>query len=75
MNPVRSFDEKNVVAHPYDVRGLEHEEDVPCSWCIIRIVESDDTSNELRRNDTESSTVGDPTKHVRSSATVTLYMD
>lgn len=73
MDPVRSFDEENVVAHPYDVRSLKHKEYVPCSWRVLWVVERNYASNQLRRDDTETSTVGNPAKHVCSSAAVALY--
>lgn len=45
MDPVRSFDEEDVVAHPYHVRSLEHEKDVPRSWRVIWVVERNNSCN------------------------------
>jgi hypothetical protein len=72
MNPISSFDEKDVIAEPNNVGDLKHEEDVPCGGGICRVVEGDDAGNKLWRDDIEASSVGDPTKDVSSTTTVTL---
>jgi hypothetical protein len=72
LDPIRSLDEENVVAKPYDIGGLEHKEDMPCCWSVVGIIEGDDAGNKLRRDDAEPSSIRDLAKYVCSSAAITL---